>query len=86
MIPMLMVLRVRWNETRGFTLWLPLILIWLLLLPLVLVLLPFAFVALLIARISPFRSIAVGWSILSAIRGTHVEVAAPGNSVFIHVY
>jgi hypothetical protein len=52
----------------------PLFLIWLLLTPIVLLLLPVFFVACLVGRVNPWRALAAGWRILSAMPGTNVEV------------
>jgi hypothetical protein len=84
MIPLVAILQVRGRHS--FRLWLPLFLVWLLLLPLVLVLLPFALVAMLIARINPIAAISASWDVLAALRGMHIEMAAAGNSILVHVY
>jgi hypothetical protein len=85
MIPLFLVLGFRTSRQRNFRLWLPLFLIWLLLLPLVLVLLPFAIIALLALRMSPWRTIAVGWQLLASLSGTHIEVRDPENYVLIRI-
>ena len=84
MIPLLAFVRV--DGPIRLRLWLPLFLVWILLLPLAAVLLPFALL-LLFARDTrlwiAMRSI---FEIFSGMRGTHVEVCAPGNSVFVHIW
>ena len=84
MIPLLAVVRV--DGPVRFRLWLPLFLIWILLLPFALALLPFALL-LLVARGATIWPILRGvFGALSGMRGTHVEVRAPKNSVFVHVW
>jgi hypothetical protein len=87
MIPLWISLRVRSGKRATIhRLGLPLFLLWLLLLPLLVLLAPFALVACLVMRFNPLRHVAAGWSVLSAMRGTRVDVEAPGALVFIHVY
>ncbi len=86
MIPLWISLRVRSDKRTNIRLGLPLFLLWLLLLPLLVLLAPFALVACLVMRFNPLRHVAAGWSVLSAMRGTRVDVEAPGALVFIHVY
>jgi hypothetical protein len=84
MIPLLAVVRV--DGPVRFRLWLPLFLVWILLLPFVLILLPFALL-LFAARGATMWLVLRGvFEVLSGMRGTHVEVCAPGNSVFVHVW
>ena len=85
MIPLWISLHVRSIKTN-LRFGLPLFLLWLLLLPIVLLLAPFALTACLIRHVSPWPCLVAGWSVLSAISGTHVDVAAANARVFIHVY
>jgi len=84
MIPLLAVVRV--DGSVRYRLSLPLFLLWILLLPFALLLLPFALILLIARRTAvwPVLSAVVGPS--SAMRGTYVEVSAPRNSVFVHVW
>jgi hypothetical protein len=84
MIPVLAVVGVRGR--RNFRLWLPLFLVWLLLLPFALLLLPVLFIVALFVRADVWRAVGALFSVLCATRGTHVEAAARGNSVFVHIY
>ena len=67
-------------------LWLPLFLVWVLLLPLFLVVAPFALLALLALRVNPFHASAAFWRLLSATRGTHIEVQDRSQEVFVQIY
>lgn len=62
----------------------PFILLLFLLSPLV-VLTPIAFVACLVARIDPFEAARLIWNVLTALRGTNVEVAKRDRSVLVHI-
>ncbi len=88
MIPLFATIRVRHHgsgKRSGFRLWLPLFLIWLLLAPLVLVLLPIFIAACLVFRVNPFRAIGAIWSLLTALRGTHIEVDSARNAVLVRI-
>lgn len=74
---------VRMDQCR---IWLPLFLIWVLLLPLLLLASPFAICALLSLKVNPSRALEAFWRLLSATRGTHIEVRDPSQEVFIHIY
>ena len=84
MIPLFAVIGVQGGRRR-LRLWLPLFLLWLLLLPFAVLLLPVFLVAALVLRIDAWQAIGAVFSVLCAARGTHVEVAAPGRSVFVHI-
>ncbi len=62
------------------TYWIPLTIVWILLMPFTLLLLPLAFV-----RINPFRTIAVVWQILTASKGTGLELEMCGKSIEVSV-
>jgi uncharacterized integral membrane protein len=85
MIPLFAVIGFRTSHQRTFRLWLPLFLIWLLLLPLVLVLFPFFLVGCLILDLNAFKAIAAGWSLMTGLRGTHVEVEDPKNYILLRL-
>ncbi len=85
MIPLWISLHVRSVKTN-IRLGLPLFLLWLLLLPIAVLLAPFALIACLIRRFNPWPRIAAGWGVLTALSGTHVDVAAANARVFIDVY
>ncbi|HLY04397.1 MAG TPA: hypothetical protein VKR31_01505 [Rhizomicrobium sp.] len=84
MIPLLAVVRV--DGPMRFRLWLPLFLLWILLLPFALVLLPFALLLVVARGAAAWSVMRSTFEILSGMRGTHVEVSAPGNSVFVHIW
>lgn len=86
MPPLWLTLRLRTGRGTSVRLGLPLFLVWLALLPVALVLLPLFVVACVVARINPLGALAFGWSLLRATCGTHIEIAAPGTFVFMHVY
>jgi hypothetical protein len=84
MIPLWISLHVRSVKTN-IRLGLPLFLLWLLLLPIGLLLALLGLIACLILRVNPLPRLVAGWGVLSALSGTHVDVAAPNARVFIHV-
>ena len=86
MIPVAAFVRFRRRDRRSFGFWLPLILIWLLLLPLILVLLPILVILLASARARPFRTLGALWSLLSGLRGTHIEIDSNDQTLLIHIY
>ena len=87
MIPLFAIVRIARRSGRNIRLWLPLFLIWLLLAPLVLVLLPFLFAyCLFCVRINPFRACARIWGVLSALRGTHIEVTTQQDAVLVRIF
>ncbi|HEY0281197.1 MAG TPA: hypothetical protein VGC27_01080 [Rhizomicrobium sp.] len=86
MIPLWMSFHLRTPRGTSLRLGLPLFLIWLLLLPLAIVIAPFALIACVLLRFSPLGCIAFIWGLLSAARGTHLEIEAPDGAVFLHLY
>jgi len=84
MIPLLAVVRV--DGPMRLRLWVPLFLVWILLLPVAVVLLPFALILLVTSGTAAWAVMRSVFEILSGMRGTHVEVCAPGNSVFVHIW
>ena len=84
MIPLLVAIRI--DGPIRLRLWLPLFLLWILLLPFVLLLLPFAALVLLVRGERVASVLPTLLAGLCAIRGTHVEIRAPGNSVLVHVW
>lgn len=62
----------------------PFVLLVVLLSPLLLVA-PIAFIACLIARVDPFEAARLLWRVLTALRGTHVEIAQRNRSVLVHI-
>jgi uncharacterized membrane protein len=86
MIPLVASVSIRNKRSRGFRLWIPLALVWLLLLPVALLLLPVVFVACWVGQIDPFDALSAWWRILSALRGSNIEIDADRSSVSIHVF
>ena len=70
----------------GIWLWLPLILLWLLLLVLVILALPFLLIASLIFRFNLWRSLKAGNAVISAFRGTQVDVASRDSNVSVRIH
>jgi hypothetical protein len=56
-----------------------------LVLPVLLLLAPVVLVACLAVRADPFAVFAALWRVLTALRGTHVEVAGRDRSVLLHI-
>lgn len=84
MIPLIARLRVQSPKLK-LSLWLPLFFIWLLLLPVAVVLLPLVILVCLLFGNNPFPALAAGWQILCGLRGTHVEISEPEQSVLLHI-
>jgi hypothetical protein len=78
-------LRINVPGVPRIRLWIPLFLVWLLLLPIALLILPFFCIACLIVQLNPFRAISVFFDILSATRGSVIEVEDPGCIVKIKI-
>ncbi|QUD85992.1 hypothetical protein [Phenylobacterium montanum] len=85
MIPLLAVVHVRNGHGPMLRLWLPLILVWLLIAPLVILALPIAIFIALVLAINPFPLLGGLWSLLSAARGTCVDVKSPDASVLVRI-
>lgn len=81
MIPVFAVIRIR----PGFSLWIPLVLIYLLLLPLLLLVSPIALLACLFLLINPFHLVGIFWEILSAFRGTCIDVESGVHHIYIRI-
>lgn len=84
MIPLFAVVRV--DGRSRWQLPLPLFLLWLLLLPLVLLALPVLVLFALIMPARVWRGSRAFLSLLGAVRGTRVEMSAPGRSLFVYVW
>jgi hypothetical protein len=84
MIPLFAIVRVDGRHRQQF--FLPLFLFWLLLLPFLLLALPFLLLFALLMPVRIWRGSRAFLSLLSAVRGTRVEVSAPGRSLFMHVW
>jgi hypothetical protein len=65
----------RKSDGKSFSIWIPFWLLCLLILPMMILLLPLMLMACLIVRVSPVRTMCVGWGILRGVKGTEVEVA-----------
>lgn len=75
-----------WNPFwRHIRLWIPLFLLWI---PFLL-LAPFIVLALVVAcwlgHVNPWRTLRVLWSLLCALPGTDVRVAAEGNRILVRI-
>jgi uncharacterized membrane protein len=86
MIPITSTVRIRNQRRRGSAIWIPLFLVWLLLLPVALLLLPLIFVAFLVVRVNPFRALSTLWEIVTALKGTDVEVDDGHYSVLVRIH
>jgi hypothetical protein len=86
MIPILACVRIRIGEGRGFQLWLPLFLLWLVMLPLLILISPFFLIACLVLMTNPLRWLVLSWEVLSALRGTLIDVDQRGQSVYIKIF
>ena len=69
-----------------FRLWLPLLLLWSLLAPVVLLMAPLVAIVLLAIRINPLKSFRILWDLLSATRGTHIEINEAHETVLIQIH
>jgi hypothetical protein len=70
---------------RRFRLRIPILLVWVLLLPFALLLAPLVFVACLMARVGPFRGVAVFWQLFCGLRGVRVALDDPGAAISIRI-
>ena len=69
---------------RRISVGVPFVLLVVLLSPL-LILAPVAFIACLVARIEPFEAGRALWHVLTALRGTRVEITQWDRSVAVHI-
>jgi hypothetical protein len=69
---------------RRYSVGVPFVVLLFLLSPL-LILAPVAFVACLVVGIDPFKAARLLWNVLTAMRGTHVEIAQRNRSVLVHL-
>ena len=90
--PMLIHVRVREPGTRGYHLWLPVLLLWPLLLPLVALLLIVTLLVDLALLISGTRYhhltllVLSSLRLLAEVRGTHVDAVSDGSIVKVDIY
>jgi len=84
-IPSFAILQVEALHFRMPRLWLPLFLLWI---PLILIS-PLIFIVIfglsIAGRISPWRAIAIFWSILCALPGTHVHVSTQDSKILVRI-
>ena len=86
MIPYVAKIALRTQRNRSFRIWIPLALVWLLLLPVVLLLLPVFAIACLAWRVNPFHALSSFGEILSALKGTDIEVGHGATSLSIDIF
>jgi hypothetical protein len=72
------------DKRKRYFVGVPFVLLVVLLSPL-LILAPVAFVGCLVAGIDPFHAGRLLWRVLTALRGTHVEIAERDRSVLVHI-
>ncbi len=72
------------RPVKHYSVGVPFVLLLFLLSPLV-VLGPIAIIACLIARIDPLEAGRLLWHVLTALRGTHVEIAQRDRAVLVHI-
>ncbi len=85
MIPLWVVIRIEPEGGRRLRLWLPLLLLWLLLLPLALVLLPVLAIWSAVRRVNPFPALGALCSVISATRGTRVEITQDRTVLLVRI-
>jgi len=73
------------DKKKRYFVGVPFVLLVVLMLPLALVLAPLLFVGCLVASVDPFHAAKLLWRVLSALRGTHVEVTERDRSVLVHI-
>ncbi len=73
------------GSDKGFKIYIPLFLVWLLLVAAGLLLLPIFLVASLIVRVNPLRAFRVVWQIITALKGTNVEIHQAGRSIAVRL-
>jgi hypothetical protein len=84
MIPLFAAIRMEGRRRLGLLL--PLFLFWLLFLPFLLLALPLLLLLALLMPAKIWRGSRASLSLVSAIRGTRVEMSAPGQSLIVHVW
>ena len=85
MIPLVAQLKLRGAGQRCVNLWIPLFLVWLVLLPFAVLLAPLAWVGCLAMRISFLRLVSAGWSLLTSLGHTDLEIDSPDTGIFLRV-
>lgn len=73
------------NKRSRLLIGIPFFLLVALALPVLLLLAPVVLVACLAVRVDPFAAFRALWRVLTALRGTHVEVAGRDRSVLVHI-
>ena len=73
------------NQPSRFLVGIPFFVLVVLLLPLLLLAAPVVLFACLAAGISPVEGFPAVWRVLTALRGTHVEIARGHRSVLLHL-
>jgi hypothetical protein len=73
------------DKRKRYLVGVPFVLLVILIAPLIAVLAPVVLVACLIARVDPLNAYRVLWRVLTALRGTHLEVTERDRSVLVHI-
>ena len=74
MIPLVAIIRIRHDEHKPLSVWIPVVLFWILLLPFAILGLPILIVVCIAKGVDPFRAIPAGLGFIGALTGTHIEV------------
>jgi len=86
MIPVAGAVRIGERRVHGFRLSIPFFLLWIVLaIPLAL-LTPFIFIGFLFLDVDPFEAVGALFRLLSALRGTQVEVVNEGMSLLVNIF
>lgn len=86
MIPCAGAIRISDQPVHGFRLGIPLVLLWIALFPAAVLLSPVIAIASLWASLNPLRVFATLCRVLSALKGTQVEVANDSFSIFLNIF
>lgn len=86
MIPFAGAIRITDEPVRGFRLAIPLVLLWIVLFPAMVLLAPVIAVASWWSGMNPLGVLRTLWRVLSALKGTQVEVANDRFSIFFHIF
>lgn len=85
MMPQLVRVRVKGREGRGVRLWIPLLPVLLIFSPLLVIAGLVAAIACVVYRVNPFRVLATGWRIWSALTGTRIDIQQGGTAVLVQI-
>lgn len=85
MMPMYVHIKTVNANNKKFRLWIPLIIVWLIVIPLMLILVPLFLITCAVLWLNPFKISAGIFQVISATKGTRIEVNDKNNTTLIDV-